>query len=85
MYEKDVQKGRSKSGCAKGTFQIAHRKRWYVLKDCSYVQFGTSLLHIRITSCYVQFGTSLLHIRQPCGCDSGQPVCTSRGSQETVP
>ena len=28
----------------------------------SYVQFGTSLLHISITSFYVQFGTSLLHV-----------------------
>ena len=32
--------------CAKGTFQIAHRKRRCALKDSSYVQFGTSLLHM---------------------------------------
>ncbi len=26
---------------------------------------------------YVQFGTSLLHIRQPRGCNLGRPFCTS--------
>ncbi len=35
-------------GCAKGTSQNAHRKRLCALKDNSYVQFGTSLLHISV-------------------------------------
>ncbi len=49
------------TGCAKGTFQIAHRKRSCALRDY----------------CYVQFGTSLLHIWQPRGCNLGRPFCTS--------
>ena len=47
--------------CAKGTFQIAHRMS----------------LSAQSLFCYVQFGTSLLHIRQPHGCDLGRPFCTS--------
>ena len=35
-------------GCAKGTSQIAHRKREPVLEDISYVQFGAPPLHISI-------------------------------------
>ena len=34
-------------GCAKGTSQIAHRKRQCARGGFSYVQFGTSLLHIQ--------------------------------------
>ena len=46
----------SPTRCAKGTFQIAHRNREPVLKVLSYVQFGTSLLHI------VRSGKGLSHI-----------------------
>ena len=43
-----------RSGCAKGTFQIAHRNSLSCAHAFFYVQFGTSLLHI---------GTDLLHMR----------------------
>ena len=51
--------------CAKGTSQIAHRKSVTVLRDSSYVRFGTSLLHIRRSR----------------GCDLERPFCTWGGTR----
>ena len=49
MCKRDVPNcTREVARCAKGTSQIAHRRSLSALTFFSYVQFGTSLLHIKL-------------------------------------
>ncbi len=62
-------KGGSAPGCAKGTSQIAHSRS----------------LPARIVYSYVQFGTSLLHIPPPSRCNLERPFCISGTRSQSVP
>ena len=64
MCKRDVPNcTREVDGCAKGTSQIAHRMSLSVLILYSYVQFGTSLLHIPFAH-QRGSGEGLMHMRR---------------------